>query len=165
MANAIYYKAGTAIVFGSEVGDDVAWSTENISNGAGRQSALHDQGALSTARPVFWFYRFWTQAQATPTVGAACRLYLKTSDGTHLDNDDGTGDAAVSASDKLRNLTPLRAAICDEAAANIEFVSKGRIVIPERYFALVLWNALGSAITNDAAKTKASFTPFYAEIQ
>ena len=75
MANKLYKVDETAIVFGSEVGDDVAWSSENISDGSGRQSALYDQGAGGTARALRWMYRIYTQAQATPTVGQALRMY------------------------------------------------------------------------------------------
>lgn len=163
--NAIYTKFGTSITFGSEAGDTVAWSTENIANAAGRQSALYDQGADTTPRPVAWRYRIYTQAQATPTIGLSLRCYLKTSDGTHLDNDDGTGDDAVSAIAKLSNLTPLRSPIVDEAAANVEFVSQGVIEILPRYFGIVLWNAMGSSVTNDAAETKAIFTPIFDDVQ
>lgn len=165
MATDFYIDHGTTIVFGSEVGDDVAWSTENISNGAGRQATLYDLGADGTARPEAYRYRFHTQAQASPTAGNSCELYMKTSDGTHPDNDDGATDAAVSASNKLKNLDVLKPAICDEAAANIEFVSKGIIRLPHRYCAPVLWNALGSAITNDAAETKLHLTPIYPQSQ
>ena len=166
MANKVYAIGETAIVFGSEVGDDVAWSTENIANGAGRQSALYDRGALTTAKADRYITRFYTQAQATPTVGNICRLYMKTSDGTHPDNDDGTGDAAVSAEDKLRNLRPMKPAIVDEAAANVEFVaSQPELLITDRHVGFVLWNAMGSAITNDAAETKLILTPIPPEIQ
>lgn len=165
MANKVYMITETSIVFGSEVGDDVAWSSESISDGAGRQSSLQDRGADGTARAWVYRYRIYTQAQATPTVGNACRFYLKTSDGTHPDNDDGTSDAAVSAEDKLRNLTQLRSAVVDEAAANIEYVSKGRVPIAARHFGVTLWNAMGSTITTDAAETKAVFTPIVDEIQ
>lgn len=166
MPTAFYYKTGTPIVFGSEAGDDVDWSTESIAAAAGQQSALHDQGVDGTARPAFWRYRFYTQCQATPAVGKAIALYLKTSDGTHLDNDDGVGDLAVSSINKLLNLWPLAPAIVDEAAANIEFVSKGSVLILPRYFGVVLWNPSGNAtITTDVSETKAVFTPYYVESQ
>jgi len=162
MANTdVLYKFGTSITFGSEAGDTCDWSTENIGNGAGRQSVMHDQGADETNRPIAWRYRIFTQAQATPTVGNILDVRLKTSDGTHPDNDDGAGDAAVSSVNKLLNLRGLNSPVCDEAAANIEFVSSGIIQIPARYFGLVLWNLFGSALTNDAAETKAIFTPMY----
>ena len=165
MPTDFYIDHGTTIVFGSEVGDDVAWSTESIGNGAGRQAALHDLGADGTARPRLYRYRFHTQAQATPTVGNYCDLRGKTSDGTHPDNDDGAGDAAVSAEDKLSNLMILTPARVDQAAANIEFVSIGTISLWHRYFAPVLWNAMGSAITADAAETKLHLTPVYNQSQ
>ena len=166
MVAALYYRTGTPIIFGSEVADDVAWSTESIAAAAGRQSALHDQGADGTARPAYWRYRFYTQCQATPAVGKAIDLRLKTSDGTHLDNDDGAGDAAISSINKLLNLWPLVPAIVDEAAANIEYVSHGSVLILPRYFGVAFWNPTGNAtITTDVAETKAVFTPYYLESQ
>lgn len=165
MSNELYIKTGTEVVFGSEVGDDVAWSSESVSNGAGRQSALYDQGADGTARPEWWRYRIFTQAVATPTVGGINQCYLKTSDGAHPDNDDGTSDAAVSAADKLKNLTPLNSPIVDEAAADVEFAKRGRCRIPERHFGIADWNGMGSATTADAAETKAIFTQIYDQSQ
>lgn len=165
MPNKIYAHGETAIIFGSEAGDDVAWSTENIADGAGRQSAHHDLGDIATARAVDFMYRFWTQLQATPTVGRTVQLYFKTSDGTHHDNDDGTGDVAVSAEDKLSNLDPGRPVVVDEAAANVEMVSHGLIQLHHRYVATVLWDDSGASITNDAAETKAELTPVPPEIQ
>lgn len=165
MANKVLAIAETAVVFGSEVGDDVAWSTENISNNAGRQSAHYNRGTLGTARAVRHKYRFYSQFQATPTVGNPLWLYEKTSDGTHHDNDDGTGDVAVSAEDKLRNLTPLRPIVVDEAAADVEMVSHGITYLYWQYVAYVLWNEAGSAITNDGAETKLVLTPMPDEIQ
>ena len=165
MSNEAYVNHGTAVVFGSEAGDNVAWSTEGIADGAGRQATLYDQGAEGTARPLYWQYRIYCQAQATPTVGNELEVYLKTSDGSHPDNDDGGTDAAVSAEDKLKNLIRLRSPIVDQAAGNIEFVAHGIIEIPERYFAPVLWNSMGAATTADAAETKAVFTPIYMQTQ
>lgn len=171
MANAVYQKLGTAVVFGSEVADDVDWSTENISTAAGRQSDQHDLGVLTTARPLRYLVEFWAQFQATPTVGNICRLYALSAETAsaataHAQNDDGLSDAAVSAENKLRNLTYIGSIVVDEAAANIEMVMPPTIIeLPRRYVQLVLWNAAGSAITNDAAETKARLTPLYDEIQ
>lgn len=165
MPNAVYEKFGTAIVFGSEGGDDVDWSTENISSGAGRQSAQADLVALTTARATRYRVRFWTQLQATPTFGRAVQLFAKTSDGSHPLNDDGTGDAALSDEDKLANLLFIGTIVVDEAAANVEMVLEAEIVLRERYVQLVLYNDSGAAITNDAAETKAELIPVYDEIQ
>lgn len=166
MANKVYAVDETAIVFGSEVGDDVAWSNENISSAAGRQSALHDLGAGGTARSERFRYRFQMDGwQATPTVGNTLDLHIKTSDGTDPDNDDGTGDAAVSAEDKLSNLDYLDAIVCDEAAANILAATSGIVHISERHVAFVMWNRGGSATKNDGAGIKLTLTPRPLEIQ
>ena len=165
MANKVYVARETTVVFGSEVGDDVAWSTESITDTNGRQSALHDFGASSMSR--IYEYRFHTQAQATPTLGEPCELYMKTalvSDG-HPDNDDGTGDAAVSSSDKLKNLKFLIPALCDEAAANIEFVASGILQLLAREVAFVFLNNLGATITTDDTETKLHLTPAPPEVQ
>lgn len=165
MANKILKIDETAIIFGSEGGDDVAWTTESVANNAGRQSAHHDLGAGGTARAFRFMYRFYTQLQATPTLKQAVRILIKSSDGTHHDNDDGTGDIAVSAEDKLLNLRELKPAIVDEAAANIETVSSGLFEHYERYIAAVLWNQSGATITSDASETKLVITPVPDEIQ
>ena len=168
MANKIYTATETAVTIGSEVGDDTDWSTESIATAAGRQSDVHDLGAAPRADR--YLLEFWTQFQATPTLGAALQLYIKewgSEGGTedHPTNDDGTGDAAVSAIDKLSNLSLVGVVIVDEAAANIEMGIKAEVTILVREFQLVLWNASGATITADAAETKARLTAYPPEIQ
>lgn len=168
MANKVYVNPETAVTFGSEAGDDTDWSTENISDGAGRQSAVHDLGAAPRADR--YLLEFWTQLQATPTVGNTVAVYIKefgSESGTedHPTNDDGTSDAAVSAEDKLRNLKLAGVVTVDEAAANVEMGFKAVVEISVREFQLVLWNDSGASITNDAAETKARLTPIPYEIQ
>ncbi len=167
MANKLYSAQETAIVFGSEGGDDVDWSTESIADNAGRQSDTHSFAAASRADR--FLLEFWTQFQATPVVGDTLRLYIKEygNEGTadHPTNDDGAGDAAVSAEDKLHNLKLVQLLVVDEAAANIEMGVKVEVSILVRHFALVLWNASGAAITTDVAETKARLTPMPPELQ
>ena len=161
MANEVYLREGTTIVFGSEGGDDVAWSTESITNTNGRQSAQHDFGVVP--RPDELRIRFYTQCQATPTLGGRIEVYAKTSDHAtlHLDNDDGTGDIALSSPNKLKNLHWVGPAIVDEAAANIEFVFSGRFKTASRYIHFVFVNNSGATITTDVAETKLEMTPIY----
>lgn len=168
MANQVQLAVGTAVLFGSEVGDDVAWTMDGLADNAGRQSAFLDLGAAPRAR--FYRWRFWTQFQATPTLNAFLRLYLKTggsetSSPDHPDNDDGAGDIAVSTEDKLRNLTPLGSLIVDEAAASVEMVAHGLIEIPERHVAVVGWNDSGATISATEAATKLRIVPILDEIQ
>ena len=53
-------------------------------------------------------------------------MYLKTSDGSHPDNDDGTGDIALSAADKLRNIRQLGAIVIDTDVIAREVVAPGQ---------------------------------------
>ena len=167
MVNKLYGTQETALLFGSEGGDDVAWTTESVGDNAGRQSATHSFAAA--ARADRFLLEFWTQFQATPVVGDILRLYIKEygNEGTadHPTNDDGAGDIAVSAEDKLLNLKLVQILVVDEAAANVEMGIKVEISILVRHFALVFWNAAGAAITTDAAETKARLTPMPPELQ
>jgi hypothetical protein len=164
MANEIYLKHGITVVFGSEGGDDVAWTTEGVTNGSGRQSAQHDFGVDTAARPDELQIRFFTQCQATtPVIGNTIDVYAKTSDHAtlHLDNDEGTGDIALSSSDKLKNLHYVGSAIVDEVVADIEFVLSTRFITSHRYIHFVFENNSGASITSDVAETKLEMTPIY----
>lgn len=168
MATKVYVDTETAILYGSEVGDDVAWSTENISDGAGRWSDYDDRGAAP--RTDAYFIEFWAQAQATPTAQAACRVAAaeggsETATPDHPVSDEAGTDGAVSAEDKLLNTVPVGAASVDEAAADTEFGFKQSFVSTARHLGFVLWNAMGSATTNDAAETKLRLTPKPPSIQ
>lgn len=168
MANKIYVTTEADILVGSEAGDDVALSSESIADNAGRQSANIDLGAYPNT--LRYLVEAWTQAQATPTLGTVQRWHAKLGGATgatpdHWTNDDGEGDIALSAQDKLRNCPLLVAIFCDEAAANIEFSAKAIVDIPTRWLAVIEYNDLGSAVTTDAAETKLRLTPLPDEIQ
>lgn len=150
-----YSIADSTIVFGSEVGDDIALSGENISNGAGRQSSFKDYTAITSARSDRYYYYIRNDGwQATPTVGGSLDWHLKFSDGTTPSNDDGTSDAAISAEDKLRNLPFLNEVVCDEAAANIPAAVEGYFRSAARYIGVAFWNRGGSATKNTEAAIK-----------
>lgn len=164
MANLIYQPLQTAVTWKPATQSPTeTWEVDAIANAAGRQGALHDFTTGSVARRFSW--RAYTQCQATPTLGALIRMYWKSSDGSHPDNDDGTGDAAVSAEDKLRNLQYLGSIVVDEAAANIEFTKSGWLWMPQRYGAPVLWNASGATLTTDEAEHGFILTPWPDEVQ
>ncbi len=167
MANKLYQIGEVSSVFGSEAGDDVVWSTENIADDAGRQSAFLDLGVMTNARAYRYGLRTYAQFEATPTIDEALTFHAKTSDGTHPDNDDGTGDAAVSTLDKLNNLSPVATIMIDEAAADIEMVKAVQLELWDRYFGLALWNTSGAATRNDTpfGHTKAILTPIPPELQ
>lgn len=164
MPNLIYVNEEAAITWKPATQSPTnTFEVDAIATASGRQGALHDFGTGARSRRFAW--RAWVQCQATPTLGALIRVYLKTSDGSHPDNDDGTGDAAVSAEDKLRNLHYIGAIVVDEAAANVEFAASGDVEISARYVAPVFWNASGATLTTDEAEHGFQLTPVPDEVQ
>ncbi len=142
-----YYLPETKSTFLSSTGT-VVWTLTSLAAGAGRQSAQLDFGAGAVAFKFRW--RFWVQFATTPVVDEIIDRYIKTSDGTHLDNDDGTGDADVSAEDKLNNLHWIGSIVVDEATADIEMSASGVVEIYERYVHLVAFNRTADALTATA---------------
>lgn len=151
----VYMKQGTAIVWAAS-GGDALFTPTSLGASAGRQGAHYDLGTASRPRRYAW--RAWIVPGATRVVGETVRVYLKTSDGTHPDNDDGTGDIAVSSIDKLRNVTQIGSIIIDENAA-VEMVASGEVELSHRYVAPIFWNATANALSSTAGDYGFSLTP------
>lgn len=94
-----------------------------------------------------------------PTVGDRIYVYWLTSDGTSPDNDDGTGDIALSAEDKLKNLMPLGSIIIDEASTAPVFVKSGFLSHKHRYGHPVFFNDTGVALSSTPADHGFSLLP------
>lgn len=161
MANKIYQIDESAITWLSSGGTE-SFTPTSLGSGAGRQGAIHDFGASARSRLFAW--RAWLKPGGTRVVGEVVRLYWKSSDGTHPDNDDGTGDIAVSSSDKLRNLLPIGLITIDENAA-VEMVASGFIELPARHGGPVWWNATANALSSTAGDFGFSLTPVPDEVQ
>ena len=161
MANKVYQPQETPVTWASSGGTELFTPT-SLASGAGRQGAHHDFTTGSVGRRFAW--RAYLKPGATRVVGEIVRVYLKSSDGTHPDNDDGTGDIAVSASDKLRNLQLLGIIQIDENAA-VEMVASGVVELLHRYGAPVFWNATANSLSTTAADFGFSMTPVPDEIQ
>ena len=143
-----YLLPETAITFKS-TGGTVTFTPTSLASGAGRQSAQHDFGI--SARAAHFNWRAYCKFQTTPVVGEEVWIYLKTSDGTYPDNDDGTTDAAVSAEDKLKNLKYLGKIVVDEASTTPAFVASGECFVSHRYAQVVFWNETADAFSSTAA--------------
>lgn len=161
MANKIYQHDEAAITWKSSGGTE-AFTPTSLASAAGRQGAYHDFGAAARARLFAW--RALIKPGATRVVGESVLVYLVTSDGTNPDNDDGTGDAAVSAQDKLRNLQQIGAIVIDENAA-VPMVASGIIEIAARYAAPVFWNATANSLSATAGDFLFQLTPVPDEVQ
>jgi len=161
MANKIYQIAETAITWLASGGIETFTPT-SLATANGRQGAHHDFGTSARSRLFEW--RAWMKPGGTRVVGEAVRVYLKTSDGTHPDNDDGTGDIALSSADKLRNVRQLGAIVIDENAA-VEMAASGIVEIAARYAAPIFYNATANTLSATAADFGFSLTPIPDEVQ
>ena len=140
MANKVYKIDETSITWTDTTGD-LAMTLNNLAAGTGRQGAQKDLGAVATARSRRYRWRCIVQQDTAGVVGEVIRVYLKRGDGTYYDNDDGTGDAAVSAEDKLRNCLLLGILQVDEAVADVNISKEGEVEISCRYVIPIIWNA------------------------
>jgi hypothetical protein len=91
-------------------------------------------------------------------------VYLTTGDGTVYDNDDGTGDIAVSSIDKLRNIFQIGTIAIDENAA-VTMSKAGVVSISARYAAPIFWNATANSLSSTAGDFGFSLTPVPSEVQ
>ena len=151
-----YLLPEAAIEWKSSGGDELLTLT-SVAAGAGRQGALHDFGTAARAPEFAW--RAWVKFATTPVVGERVKIYWKSSDGTNPDNDDGTGDIALSAEDKLKNLTYLGAIVVDEASTTPVFVASGDVYLPHRHGGPVFFNDTADALSSTATDHGFSLTP------
>ena len=103
--------------------------------------------------------------RTAPVVAEGVRLYLKRSDGTNWDNDDGEGDIALSAEDKLRNCLYVGTITVDEAAADIAMSQEWIVETLAREIAPIVFN---DTVDNLQATNNLSFVdimPYDDEIQ
>lgn len=164
MANKIYKIDETSITWTDTTGD-LAMTLNNLAAGAGRQGAQKDLGAGTTARAFWYHWRCIVQQDTAGVVGEQIRVYLKTGNGTYYDNDDGTGDIAVSAEDKLRNLRLIGVLTVDEAAADVNISRNDLLYLPERYVMPVIWNASADNLQATNNINQFILTPMPFEIQ
>jgi hypothetical protein len=99
-------------------------------------------------------------------VGEVVAIYWKGGDGTNYDNDDGTGDIALSAADKLKNLQQIGTMVVDEAAADVKMSISGIFENADRYGMPVIYNlSAGDNLQNTANDASMTVTPIYDELQ
>jgi hypothetical protein len=162
MANKIYVAQETAASFKSS-GGTVVFTPTSLANGAGRISAQWDRG--SGSRPAAFLARARFKAATTPTVGNLVQVHLALGDGTYVDGDLGTVDAAVSSIDKVRNLRWVMNVQSDEASTAKVFTAERQLWLPNRYVSVVWWNALGVALSGTATDMEFTLTPVPDEAQ
>lgn len=163
--NLVYHKPETAVTF-LDSGGTVVLTWASLGNGAGRISAQWDRGAGS--KPALHTIQAFVKAAAALAVGAQFEVYLiQSAVSADVPGNLGTADAAVSAADKRRNLgAPVLIINADSTSNGERQVSNSNIVeIYGRYVSIVVWNALGQALTATASDHGATIVPYPADIQ
>ena len=159
MVAKVYINKETAITWTDTTGD-LAMTLNNLAAGVARQGAVKDWG--TSARTNRYEWRCSVQFATAPVVGEEVQIFLKTSDGSYPDNDDGTGDIAVSSTNKLQNLIPLGIILVDEAATSVNMVANNVIEHDARYFMPVIFNNTADNLvaTNNVCKFIMTPVPF-----
>lgn len=166
---------GTPLLFAdSAQSEDVTITLSALAAGAGRYSARYDKNALGlsvtvngasvTAMPSHWRWSCHVQLTGTNVVGAPIEVYIIRSDGTDVDGNLGTSDAAL-ASDKRRNLLFAGILTVDQTSSNTTMTGSGIVEIPTRYFSLGLWNGTTLPFKTDTAVHGCYLTPLYRVLQ
>ncbi len=164
------YQIGESDITWLNTGGSELLTLTSLGAGAGRQGARHDFGVITTARAHLFDWWFFMQFGTAPVVDEVIDIYWKGfhQGGSHAMNDDGTGDIAVSAEDKLKNLIWLGALIVDEASLTPEFSTGNHgdpIWIPHRYGMPVIWNSTADAFSATAAEHGFILTPIIPQAQ
>ena len=165
MANLILNQPGTDI-FWKDTGSSPTHiiTLTSLATTVARQGVTHDFGA-ATARSRLFSWRAWIQHETQPVAGETVDIYLKTSDGTHWDNDDGEGDINVSALIKLDNCHFIGAIVVDEAIVNIEMSASGLVSISAQEVAPIFQNTTVDALHDTASVHGFRLRPVPDEIQ
>lgn len=130
--------------------------------GAGRVSAQYDRTAAAHAGWYKW--RCWASLNGASTVGQSIEYYIITSDGTRIDGEVGTADAALTV-EKRRNLTLMGIVTVDQTTTNVTMTTSGFVYVPDRYISLGTWNATSLAFEASTTKHGCNLIPMPPELQ
>ncbi len=158
MVSTINQNQGTIITWRDSGGTHVI-TLKGLASGTGRQGAEHDFGVAAVAPRYMWQAFVQMDTATPPVLKETIDIFWKTSpNGNEYDNDDGTGDIAVSAEDKLNNLLYLGSISIDEAAADVHMqISGGPLPFGAEKGMPVFWNATADTLDDDAAPTNTGF--------
>jgi len=162
MPNKIYINPETAITFKAS-GGTVAFTPTSLAASAGRVSAQHDRGTSARAASFEW--RVKTKFNTQPVVNEIIELYLATSDGTIVDGNVGTADAALASGDKWNNLHYIGSIVVDKADVAEVFHASGEFRLIAQKFSVVWWNNTADALSSTAGDHEFIATPIPPEIQ
>lgn len=166
MPNKIYTNHETTITWRDSGGTELM-TLASLAAGAGRNGALHDRGAAPRATKYHW--KFFCQFNTTPVVDEVVEIYLREGGVAAAverpTNDDGTGDVALSSTNKLKNLKLLSALTVDEASTAAVMSVEGTFRSAARHLGPVIMNQAADALHATAANNGFDLTPIPDEVQ
>ena len=144
MPNKIYLAPETAQTW-TDTGGDYALTLASLAADGVRVGAQHDLGSASRSRLYAW--RFVVDGFGTaPVVGETVDVYLATSDGTYVDGNVGTSDAAGSTV-ALPNLLFLGSATVQTTTTTDDLVISGQVELSHQYVSPVVHNNTADALS------------------
>jgi hypothetical protein len=152
-------KQGTTVTWQASDGTYVLTLT-SLATAAGRKGAGHDFGATFPLRARIALKTLFASA---PTAGLPVEVYWSSShDNTDFDAGTAAGDAAMSDTDLLRQLTFVGVLPADNTTNSQQ--ASWVFDIPARYGYPVVFNASGQALSSTAGDHVLSLTPLIDEV-
>src|SRR4029077_9290656 len=143
-----YTNPGSSVTFGDTA--TVAGTLSNRGTGTGQYSNRFDKGA--GAQPSLWEARCQISLTGTNVLGSQVEYYIVHSDGTNQDAGLGTTTGTFT-SDQRRVLTRVGALSVYQTTTNTTMYASFRnIYIPNRFFAMGMWN--NSGLSTETSTTK-----------
>ena len=166
MANKVLIDPETTIEWRDSGGDETI-TLASLGAGVGRNGEFHDWGAAP--RSLRYYLKFFCQFDATPVVGDTVLIFVReaglTASIVKPTNDDGDGDIALSALDKIRNLKLVTRLSVDEASTSGVMAVETFFRTAARQFAPVVFNNSADILHSTAANNGVDITPVPFEIQ
>ena len=146
----------------TDTGGDYAMDLGALAADAVRVGTQGDLGAAPRADQYSWKLVI-DGFDTAPVVGETVDLYLAFSDGTYVDGDVGTSDAAGATVD-LPNLLFLGSAVVQTTTAGDNLIISGMVQIAQRYVSPVIHNNTQDALLSTADSHKFILTPVPPEV-
>lgn len=162
MANKVYIAEETAKTW-TDTGGDYTLDLGSLSADGVRVGAQGDLGAAPRA-DQYQFKLVIDGFDTAPVVGETVDLYLAFSDGTYVDGDVGTADAAGFTAD-LPNLMYAGSASVQTITAGDNLIISGLVQITQRYVSPVVHNNTADDLLGTADAHKFILTPVPPEVQ
>ncbi len=143
----------------SDSDGDLVMATQNLAAAAGRIGAQLDLEDANGKKAGRYHWRATVQMETAGVVGETVDLYGSTSNGTNPDGEEGIADAALSSTDKLKNMLFIDSIVIDTTSTAADITASGHIWLTDRYFSPVIHNNTADGLKNTANVSEFILTP------